>query len=128
VFDSLDYIYVPAADVDGEASRYVDVLGAELVWKVRGMGTTVACLRVGESGPAILLSGHLQDPGVILVYRVQDYAAAVSQLRARHIAIHELEIPHGPCATFTMAPGQRYAVYQLVRPDAVHLFDGRIDP
>ena len=32
-----------AADVDGEASRYVEVLGAELVWKVRGMGTTVAC-------------------------------------------------------------------------------------
>jgi len=84
VFDSLDYIYVPAADVDGEALRYVETLGAELVWKVRGMGTTVACLRVGEPGPAILLSGHLQGPGAILVYRVQDYAATVSQLRARH--------------------------------------------
>src|SRR5215831_14351822 len=71
VFGSLDYIYVPAADVDGEASRYVQTLGAELVWKVRSMGTTVACLRVGEQGPAILLSGHLQDPGAILVYRVQ---------------------------------------------------------
>jgi hypothetical protein len=128
VFDSLDYIYVPAADVDGEVSRYVEVLGAELVWKVRGTGTTVACLRVGESGPAILLSGHLPGSGPILVYRVQDYAATVSQLRAQHIAIHELEIPHGPCAAFTMAAGQRYAVYQLVRPDAVHLFDGRIDP
>jgi hypothetical protein len=41
---------------------------------------------------------------------------------------HELEIPHGPCATFTMKAGQRYAVYQLVRPEAVHLFDGLIDP
>jgi hypothetical protein len=128
VFDSLDYIYVPAADVDGEASRYVGVLGAELIWRVRAMGTTVACLRVAESGPAILLSGHLQGPGAILVYRVQDYAATVSQLRARQMAVHELEIPHGPCATFTMAAGQRYAVYQLTRPDAVHLFDGRIDP
>jgi hypothetical protein len=27
-----------------------------------------------------------------------------------------------------MEAGQRYAVYQLVRPEAVHLFDGRIDP
>jgi hypothetical protein len=27
-----------------------------------------------------------------------------------------------------MEAGQRYGVYQLVRPDAVHLFDGRIDP
>jgi hypothetical protein len=128
MFGSLDYVYVPAADIDGEVLRYVQTLGAELVWKVRGMGTTVACLRVGESEPAILLSGHLQGQGAILVYRVQDYAATVAQLRARNLAVHELEIPHGPCATFTMEAGQRYAVYQLVRPDAIHLFDGRIDP
>ena len=128
MFGSLDYVYVPAADVDGEVLRYVQMLGAELIWKVRGMGTTVACLRVGESGPPILLSGHLRGQGAILVYRVQDYAATVAQLRARNLALHELEIPHGPCATFTIGAGQRYAVYQLVRPDAVHLFDGRIDP
>ena len=128
MFGSLDYVYVPAADVDGEALRYVETLDAELVWKVRGMGTTVACLRVGEPGPAILLSGHLPGQAAILVYRVPDYAATVARLRARNLAVRELEIPHGPCATFTMEVGQRYAVYQLVRPDAVHLFDGRIDP
>ena len=128
VFGSLDYIYVPAADVDAEASRYVQTLGAELVWKVRGMGTTVACLRVGEPGPAILLSGHLQGTGAILVYRVQDYAATVARLRERNVAVRELEIPRGPCATFTTHGGQRYAVYQLTRPDAVHYFNGRIDP
>ena len=128
MFGSLDYIYVPAADVDGEVLRYVETLGAELVWRVRGMGTTVAGVRVGEPGPAILLSGHLRGQGAILVYRVQDYAATVARLRARHVAVHELEIPHGPCATFTMEAGQRYAVYQLVGPEAVHLFDGRIDP
>ena len=128
MFGSLDYIYVPAADVDAEVLRYVETLGAELVWKVREMGTAVACVRIGQPGPAILLSGHLRGPGAILVYRVQDYAATVAQLRARHLAVHELEIPHGPCAAFTMEAGQRYAVYQLVRPDAVHLFDGRIDP
>ncbi len=83
---------------------------------------------VGDPGPAILFSGHLQSPGAILVYRVRDYAATVAELRARNVAVHELEIPHGPCATFMMEAGQRYAVYQLVRPDAVHLFDGRIDP
>jgi len=63
-----------------------------------------------------------------LVYRVQDHAATVAQLRERNVAVRELEIPQGPCATFTMERGQRYAVYQLVRPDAVHYFDGRIDP
>jgi hypothetical protein len=128
VFGALDYIYVPAADVDAEAQRYAGTLGAELVWKVRAMGTTVACLRVAEAGPAILLSGHLRGTGAILVYRVQDYAATVRRLRQQNVTVHELEIPHGPCATFTMEAGQRYAVYQLARPEAVHLFDGRIDP
>jgi hypothetical protein len=127
MFGSLDYIYTPAADVDGEVQRYVETLGAELIWKVRAMGTTVACVRVGEPGPAILLAGHLHGAGPILVYRVADYAATVGELRQRNIAVHELEIPHGPCATFTMAAGQRYAVYQLVRPDAAHMFDGRDD-
>jgi hypothetical protein len=127
VFGSLDYIYVPAADVDAEAERYAGTLGAELIWKVRAMGTTVACVRVAEAGPAILLSGHLQGPGAVLVYRVPDYPATVRLLRQRSVTVHELEIPHGPCATFTLA-GQRYAVYQLTRPHAVHLFDGRIDP
>jgi len=128
VFGSLDYVYVPSADVDGEAQRHVETLGAELIWKVRGMATTVACLRVGEPGPAILLSGHLHGTSAILVYRVPDYAAAVGQLRQRNVTVHELEIPHGPCATFAMEAGQRYAVYQLTRPEAVHLFDGRTDP
>jgi hypothetical protein len=127
VFGSLDYIYVPAADVDAEAERYAGTLGAELIWKVRAMGTTVACVRVAEAGPAILLSGHLQGPGAVLVYRVPDYPATVRLLRQRSVTVHELEVPHGPCATFTLA-GQRYAVYQLTRPHAVHLFDGRIDP
>jgi hypothetical protein len=127
MFGSLDFIYCPAADVDTEARRHVDVLGAELVWKVRGMGTTVACLRVGELGPAILLSGHLSGATPILVYRVEDYSATVDRLRGRGVALHELEIPHGPCASFSEG-GHRYAVYQLVRPEAVHLFDGRIDP
>jgi hypothetical protein len=92
------------------------------------MGTTVACLRVAEAGPAILLSGHLRGPGAILVYRVEDYGATVARLRGQGVTVHELEIPHGPCATFTLEAGQQYAVYQLTRPDAVHLFDGRIDP
>jgi hypothetical protein len=128
VFGSLDYIYLPAADVDDEVVRYVETAGAELIWKVRAMGTTVACLRVGESGPAILLSGHLPGTSPILVYQVQDYAGTVAQLRQRNVTLRELEIPHGPCATFTMGTGQRYAIYQLVRPGAVHQFDGRIDP
>ena len=128
MFQSLDFIYVPSRDVDASARGYVEQLGATLVWKVRGAGTVVACLRVSEVGPAILLSGHLQGTTPILIYRVGDYAAAVAQLRASGVlGLHELEIPHGPCASFDAPGGQRLAVYQLVRPQAAEHFAGRID-
>ena len=128
LFLSLDFLYVPTADVDDTARRYVDQLGAELVWKVRGMGTVVACLRVSESGPAILLSGHLAGSAPILVYRVKSHDEALRELERRGVGpVHGLEIPHGPCASFTAAGGQRLAVYELVRPGAAAHFDGRVD-
>ena len=64
----------------------------------------------------------------MLVYRVADYAATVAGLRSSGITdIHEIEIPHGPCASFCAAGGERYAVYELVRPEAATHFDGHID-
>ena len=127
-FLSLDFIYVPTLDVDVSVRHYVEGLGAQLRWKVRGMGTVVACLTLAADGPAILLSGHLEGPTPILVYRVADYAATVAGLRAAGVdGLHEIEIPHGPLASFRAEGGQRYAVYELTRPDAATHFDGRID-
>ena len=40
--------------------RYVEELRRRARFKVRGMGTVVACVRVAQHGPAILLSGHLE--------------------------------------------------------------------
>jgi hypothetical protein len=127
-FLSLDFIYVPTADVDVTADAYVDLFGADLRWKVRGMGTIVACLAMAGAGPAVLLSGHLHGEVPLLVYRVADYGATVAGLRAGGATeVHELEIPHGPCASFRAPGGQRFAVYQLVRPEAAAYFEGRID-
>ena len=128
MFASLDFVYVPTEDVDAAVRSYVDGLGAVLVWKVRGMGTTVACLRVSEGGPLVLLAGHLHGDVPILVHRVESYAVTTDALRAGGVELHELEIPHGPCASFVAEGGQRFAVYELVRPDAATHFDGRIDP
>jgi hypothetical protein len=128
MFESLDYVYVPTDDVDAVARAYVDELGVELVWKVRGMATTVACLRLSDDGPAILLSGHLEGPDPILVHRVADYAAALKTLRgAGATDVHELEIPQGPCASLRLPGGLRVAVYQLVRPGVIETFAGRVD-
>ena len=127
-FESLDYVYVPTADVDLAARRYVDELGAELVFKVRGMGTVVACVRVAKDGPAILLTGHLDGDVPILIYRVADYDEALARLRESGIAhIRELEIPHGPCVSFRAPGGQRLALYELTRPHADRQFTGRVD-
>lgn len=119
---------MPTEDVDIAVRRYVERLGAELVWKVRGMGTVVACLRVSRDGPAILLSGHLDGAAPILVFRVADYSASIEQLRSAGVEdIRELEIPHGPCASFGMPDGQRAAIYELTRPGAADHFVGRVD-
>lgn len=128
MFESLDFVYVPTEDVDGAARGYVEDLGATLVWKVRAMGTVVACLRVSETGPAVLLSGHLEGTTPVLVYRVADYGQAVERLRAAGVSdLRELEIPHGPCASFHAPGGQHLAVYELTRPNADRHFVGRID-
>ena len=128
LFESLDFVYVPTGDVDAAARRYVEALGAELVWKVRGMGTVVACVRVAGAGPDVLLSGHLEGSAPILVYRVADYGETVERLRAAGVEdLHELEIPHGPCASFRAPGGQRLAVYELTRPGMARHFDGRVD-
>lgn len=126
---SLDFVYVPTADLDLAVERAVETLGAELVWKVRAMGTAVACLRPSATGPCILFADHLEGETPVLVYRVGDYAEALGRLRKTGANdIRELQIPHGPCASFRLAGSQRYAIYELVRPGIDAHFAGRVDP
>lgn len=129
MFQSLDFIYVPAPDFDSVLEHYTRVLGVDLIWKVRGMGTVVAALRASPSGPLLRLSEHLQGEVPILVYRVQSYSDSLQALRDRGLGDgEELEIPHGPCMSFRVEGGQRFAIYELVRPEANGMFAGRIDP
>ncbi len=64
----------------------------------------------------------------MLVYRVDDYAAAVGTLSVPGARLHELEIPHGPVAVVHGPDDQPVGVYQLTRPEVVDHFDGRFDP
>jgi hypothetical protein len=128
MFESLDFVYVPTGDVAAAAAHHREALGAELLWSVRAMDTTVAALRVSAAGPQILLSGHLEGERPVLVYRVGDYQQTLQALQAAGLqAIRELEIPHGPCAAFRVRGGQRYAIYELTRPHADDHFLGRFD-
>jgi hypothetical protein len=69
------------------------------------MGTVVACLRISHAGPQILLSGHLEGTDPILIYRVSDYDAAVSDLRALLMTISPAFAPEASrAAVFTESP------------------------
>ena len=108
---------------------YVDVLGAELVWRIRDGETVVANVRVNATGPALLLANHLEGDVPILIFRVDNLKKLTAALRRRDWKPdgEPFEIPHGPCAELRDPSGQRFALYQLVRPEADAHFAGRFD-
>ena len=115
---SLDFVYIPSKNVDTDLKYYAEKLGAEVVFNIKDMGTQVAQVKLGD-GPRLLLAGHLEGEVPILVYRVDKLKQAIKELKARGWRKeHEVELPHGPCCTFTATGGQRFAIYQLVRPEA----------
>ncbi len=105
----------------------METLGAELVWKIRRFGTVVACLRVSDAGPSVILAGHLEGDVPILVYRVDDLAATVASLRTAGLDVHEFGLPPGPAARVDAPGGQPFAVYELTRPGVVEGFAERFD-
>ena len=124
----LDFLYVPSADVAADASYWVKVLGARLVFAVDGMGARVAMLELGSTGPRVLLTDHLEDKRTVLIYRVEDLDRTVKELKSKGWKRgRSLEIPHGPCVSFATPGGQRVAIYELARPEVAKHFEGRVD-
>jgi hypothetical protein len=98
------------------------------VFAIEAMGTRVAMVELSAGPPALLLAGHLSGERPVLVYRVPDLDVAVERLEARGWEPRaRLEIPHGPCCSFTVAGGQRIAIYQPTRAGATEHFAGRRD-
>jgi catechol 2,3-dioxygenase-like lactoylglutathione lyase family enzyme len=127
-FDQLDYVYMPSRDVPADVRYFEDVLGAEVVFAIDGMGARVAMLKLAESPPRVLLADHVEGDAPILVYRVADLPAAMAQLAERGWTKgHSLELPMGPAHSFTAPGGQRLALYEATRPGVVDSFAGRRD-
>jgi hypothetical protein len=128
MFEQLDYIYSPCADVPAEMHYLVDTLGARVVFAIDGMGARVAMLELGSSPPHLLLADHLGGERPVLVFRVADLEATSAALRRRGWAGGAaLEIPQGPICSFVTPGGQRLAIYQLTRPGVIDSFAGRRD-
>jgi len=125
---SLDYVYAPSSDVAADAHWFVDVMGAELGFAIDDGGARVAMLRVAPDGPALLLTDHLPDDRPVLVHRVDDLRATSATLASRGwVPERTIELPPGPCTTFTAPGGLRLAVYEPIRPFVVDSFMGRRD-
>jgi hypothetical protein len=128
VFERLDFVYLPSRDVAADVARFTEGLGAKLAFAIERFETRVAMVRLNPHPPALLLAQHLQGEAPILVYRVRDLEAVVSDLRLRRVELAQrFEIPHGPGAELDLPGPQRLAVYQLTRPERVKAIEGRRD-
>jgi hypothetical protein len=127
-FGELDYLYTPSRDVAADVEYFTSVLGAELGFAVEGMGARVAMIRLTDGPPHVLLTDHLEGDRPIFIYRVAELDSAMAALKARGWKkAQTLEIPMGPCCSFTTPGGHRLAIYELSRPEVAAHFMGRRD-
>jgi hypothetical protein len=82
-FEKLDFLYVPSRDVAEDLAFFGEVLGGQVVFAIDPMGTRVAAVRLAEDPPLVLLTDHLEGDRTILVYRVPDLGAALTELEGR---------------------------------------------
>jgi hypothetical protein len=129
MFKSLDFLYVPAPDIEASVKYYTGVLGGDLLWKIHAYGVWVACVRLAEDEkPYVLLADHIGRNDVMLIYQVEDLEKAARQLKSKGWKEeHRIEIPPGPCSTFRDPAGNALVIYQNVRPFVMQAFKGKID-
>jgi hypothetical protein len=127
-FAQLDFLYCPSTDVEADARYFTEVLGGRLVFAIESTGTRVAAVSLTQGPPLVLFTDHVTGERPIMLYRVDDFEAALAGLAARGWQREgTFEIPHGPCCSFRTPGGHRVAVYQLTRPEASAHFEGRRD-
>jgi hypothetical protein len=127
-FVQLDYLYTPSKDVAADARYFTEVLGGKLIFSIEGMGARVAKIELTDGPPHVLLTDHLGGDQPIFIYRVEDLDASMRTLKKQGWKkAQTLEIPMGPCCSFTTPAGHRLAIYELTRPEVAKHFDGRFD-
>ena len=129
-FNSLDYIYLPAPDIEAAIRFYTTTLGGELCWRIRDGNTWVAAVRLAEVGPVVLLANHLEPGQGVLIYRVPSISEVQRRLAKDGWSADgtAFEIPQGPCQMLRDPGGQRLAIYERLRPGVDEHFEGRFDP
>ena len=128
ILESLDFLYVPAPNIQESITYYTKVLDGELLWKIHAYGVWVACVKFSDKEPYILLANHIERKELMLIYRVNNLDIAASELRARGWKEEKsLEIPNRPCLTFRDPADNSIVIYENRRPHVMRDFKGRID-
>jgi hypothetical protein len=123
----LDFVYCPSSDAAADLAHWTERLGATAVFAVERFETRVACVETGD-GPAVLFAEHLEGDRPVLLYRVDDLAAATADLRARGVEVGEpFEFPYGEGAEVVNPGPQRTAIYARTRADRGASLRGRRD-
>ena len=129
MFKSLDFLYIPAPDIESSVQYYTRVLGGKLLWKIHAYGVWVACISLSEAEkPYVLLADHIHKNDVMLIYQVENLESASAKLKSRGWKEeNRIEIPPGPCCTFRDPAGNALVIYESVRPFIMEEFRGKID-
>lgn len=129
MFKSLDFLYVPAPDIESSVQYYTEVLGGKLLWKIHAYGSWVACIALSRADkPYVLLADHIQKNDVMLIYQVVNLDSAIEQLKSKGWKEeNRIEIPPGPCCTFRDPAGNALVIYENIRPHVLNDLRGKID-
>ena len=129
LFESLDFLYLPAPDIESSVRYYTEVLGSQLLWKIHAFGVWVACVKLSdEEKPYVLLADHIKIKDVMLIYRVANLELTAIELRSKGWREeNRIEIPPGPCCVFRDPADNALVIYENVRPRVMQEFIGRID-
>jgi hypothetical protein len=129
MFESLDFLYVPAPDIESSIHYYTEVLGSQLLWKIHAFGVWVACIKLSKNErPYVLLADHIKEKDLMLIYRVANLEFVTTELKSKGWKEeNRIEIPPGPCSVFRDPAGNALVIYENVRPNVMQEFKGRID-
>jgi hypothetical protein len=129
MLESLDFLYIPAPDIESSIRYYTEILGSQLLWKIHAFGVWVACIKLSESEkPYVLLADHIKEKDVMLIYRVANLELVVTNLMSKGWKEeNRIEIPPGPCCVFRDPAGNALVIYENARPYIMQEFTGRID-
>jgi len=126
--EALDVLYVPSRNVEADVTFYRDILGGQVIFAIEAMGTRVAEIALAPNGPRVVLADHLAGDAPILLHRVSGLDQTLAELAARGLQPEaRMELPLGPCATFSSPGGQRLGLYQHTRPEVDEHLAGRAD-